>query len=370
MALPRPVLNTQVAFDATQAQTFIFTVYGSGVQITANKLIIRNQTDNSIVYEQQQTTFKFEHTVPAGTLTNGTYYNATVIVIDGNGEQSPESIPIQFYCFSAPILTLTNFPTTAIIDNASFNFEFSYTQAEGERLNSYVVNLYDSTRTRISTSGTIYVENGTPPYNGNYLFTGFENTVEYFVEVIGLTINNTTVTTGLTSFIVRYLNPSVYSQVELESHCKEGYITITSNMVLVEGNSNPSPPKFINNKELDVRATLSYVQWNQGYNINNDFTAKVWFRDARATGFQNSPKDLITFSNTNGQTITISYRKGYRSIESTALQSYVEVYVVSLSGYSYYIYSDYLDVLPSSSYYCFWLRRVNNIYQTIFEIVQ
>ena len=76
MALPRPVLNTQVAFDATQAHTFTFTVYGSGAQVTANKLTIRKQSDNSIVYQQQQTTFKFEHTLPAGSLTNGNYYNA------------------------------------------------------------------------------------------------------------------------------------------------------------------------------------------------------------------------------------------------------------------------------------------------------
>ena len=52
MALPRPVLNTQVAFDATQAHTFTFTVYGSGAQVTANKLTIRKQTDNSIVYPE------------------------------------------------------------------------------------------------------------------------------------------------------------------------------------------------------------------------------------------------------------------------------------------------------------------------------
>mgnify|MGYP004578250409 FL=1 len=362
MALPRPVLNTQVAFDATQAHTFTFTVYGSGAQITANKLTIRNQTDNSIVYQQTQTTYRFEHNLPANTLTNGNYYNATVTVKDSSGEESAESIPIQFHCYSAPKIKLTNFPVTSIIDNASFNFEFTYSQSEGERLNSYIVNLYDSTKTLISTSNTNYVEDGTPPYDGSYLFSGFENTTEYYVEITGLTINGTTVTTGLIHFTVRYLNPSIYSQIELENHCKEGYITVTSNMVLIEGVSQPDPPIYINNKEVDVRN--GWVGWKQGYNINSDFTAKLWFRGANAN------TTIIKFSNTSGQTIIVNYREGYKDIETQDKQAYIEVYVSSLINTNYYIYSDYLEILPDSSYYCFWLRRNNNIYQTFFTIVE
>lgn len=363
MALPRPVLNSQPAFDATQARTFTFTVYGAGAQITANKLIIRNQADNSIVYQGQQTTFRFEHNLPANTLTNNNYYTATIIVIDATGEESPESIPIQFRCYSAPTITLSNFPITSIIDNASFNFEFVYNQAEGERLNTYVMNLYDSTKTKISTSNTVYVENGVPPYIGSYLFNGFENTVVYYIEIIGLTVNNTVVTTGLVEFTVRYINPSIYSQIELENHCREGYITVTSNMVLIEGNSQPSPPKYINNKEVDLRGNGDYVQWNQGYSFSSDFTAKAWFRDA------NPNTTLFTFSNTSGQVITVNYCEGYKSLESENKQAYMEVYVRSMYGMDYYIYSDYLDILSSSDYYCFWLRRQNNIYQTIFQKV-
>lgn len=364
MALPRPVLNTQVAFDATQAHTFTFTVYGSGAQVTANKLTIRKQSDNSIVYQQQQTTFKFEHTLPAGSLTNGNYYNATIVVIDNNGAESAESIPIQFWCYSAPSIVMTNFPVTSIIDNASFNFEFSYNQAEGERLNSYVVNLYDSTKTLISTSGTVYVEDGAPPYDGSYLFNGFENTTEYFIEIVGLTINGTTVTTGQVRFNTRYVNPSIYSQIELENHCKDGYITVTSNMVLIEGVSQPDPPTYINDKEVDLRQNDSYVEWNQGYNIASDFTAKLWFRGA------NPNSTLIRFSNTNGQTVVVDYREGYKDQTTQDKQAYMEVYVESISGMKYYIFSDYLDILPDSSYYCFWLRRINNIYQVYFAIVE
>ena len=96
MALTRPTLLSQVAFDATQQQNFAFTVSGASAQIVANQLIIRNQKTNDIVYQEKQETFNFVHVVNAGELTNGTYYSATVSVFDAQGNQSPESIPIQF----------------------------------------------------------------------------------------------------------------------------------------------------------------------------------------------------------------------------------------------------------------------------------
>ena len=74
MALTTPILYSQVAFDATNAQTFNFGVIG-GDQVTQNRLVIINQSTGSTVYNQIQTTYSFVHTVPASTLTNGVYYN-------------------------------------------------------------------------------------------------------------------------------------------------------------------------------------------------------------------------------------------------------------------------------------------------------
>ena len=45
------------------------------------------------------------------------------------------------------------------------------------------------------------------------------------------------------------------------------------------------------------------------------------------------------------------------------MQEYIEVIVTSLSGLSYYIYSNYVDILFFEKYYIIWLTRVNNIYQ-------
>ena len=72
MALTTPILYSVNAFDATQAQVFNFNVLG-GNQVTANTLTIKNNATLSTVYSATQTTFKFEHTLPANTLTNGNY---------------------------------------------------------------------------------------------------------------------------------------------------------------------------------------------------------------------------------------------------------------------------------------------------------
>ena len=97
------------AFDATQAQVFGFNVVG-GDQVTANRLTIRDNATNTVVYQETQETFKYEHTLPANTLTNGTYYNATLATQDVAGTYSAESVPIQFYCFTQPEIEFTNIP--------------------------------------------------------------------------------------------------------------------------------------------------------------------------------------------------------------------------------------------------------------------
>lgn len=356
MALTRPTLLSQVAFDATQEQIFNFVVSGSSAQIVANQLTIRNQETNDIVYQEKQETFKYEHIVNADELTNGTYYNAVISVFDADGNESPTSIPIQFWCYSVPVLTLTNIPSTNIITNASFTFDFTYTQAQNEPLNSYTFNLFNSSQTQISTSGLQYAINGTPPFTGSYTFTGFENSTVYYIQVTATTIEGTIISTPLQQFTVEYIRPDLFTLVQLVNNCNEGYITITSNIVLIEGTSNPDPPTYIDNKEVDLTQDGSWVQWNDGFNITGNMLARAWFRNP------NPYTTLIQFSNTSGQIIKINYMLGYENIESIDLEAYIEMYVESVSGMPYYIFSNYVAPLGDTEYYTLYLTRVNNIY--------
>lgn len=357
MALTRPTLIAVPSFDATQSFTFTFTVQSGSAQIVANQLTIRRQSDNQIVYQEKQETFKYEHIVNADELINGTYYNAVVSVFDADDNQSPISIPIQFWCYTTPTIEFTNIPSNNIIENASFNFAFTYNQIEGELINSYVINLYNAFQTQIATSGIIYVQSGTPPYEGNYLFAGFEDNTTYFIQIVATTINNSVVSSNKVQFNVNYSRPDLFTLVELTNNCDEGYITLKSNIILIEGTSIPTPPTYIDNESVDLTQNGSWVEWNDGYNISGDFLARIWFRSP------NPYSQILRFSNTQGQTIIMNYMQGYENVNSNELQSYIEVYVESISGMRYYIYSNYIDILPNDSWYNVWLTRANNIYQ-------
>lgn len=356
MALTRPTLLSQVAFDATQPQTFSFVVSDSSAQIVANQLIIRNQETNDIVYQEKQETFKYEHVVNANELTNGTYYNAVISVFDAEDNESPASIPIQFWCYSTPNLTLTNIPSTNIIANSSFTFEFSYAQAQNEPINSYTFNLFNSSQVQISTSGLQYATEGTPPFTGSYTFTGFENSTVYYIQVTATTLEGTIVTTPLQQFTVEYVRPDLFTLVQLVNNCDEGYITITSNIVLIEGSSNPDPPTYIDNKEVDLTENGSWVNWDDGFNITGNMLTRAWFRKP------NPYTTLIQFSNTSGQVIKVNYMLGYENIEATDLKAYVEMYVESMTDMPYYIFSNYVEPLDDTEAYTLYLTRVNDIY--------
>lgn len=357
MALTRPTLLNQVAFDATQSQTFVFTVTGTSSQVVANQLIIRKQETNDIVYQEKQETFKYEHIVNADELTNGVYYNATLTVFDAEGNESPSSIPIQFWCYSTPVLTFTNLPMNNIISNTSFDFQFSYTQAENEALNSYVVNLFNASQVQISTSGILYADNGTPPYTGNYTFTGFENNSAYYIQVNGLTVEGTSISTVLQQFSVQYTRPDIFTLMQLNNNCDEGYITITSNIVSIEGESNPSPPTYIDDKEVDLTEEGSWVQWNDEFSITGDMLTRLWFRNP------NNYSTIMQMSNTDGQIITLKFMLGYENNSTQDMGAYVEAYIQSVQGLEYYIFSNFVTPLSDTQYYTLFLTRNNSVYQ-------
>ena len=357
VTLNRPTLINVPAFDATKEYVFEFAVQGVSAQITANKLIIREQENNSIVYEQKQETFKYLHTLVANKLTNGKYYNATITIYDKDGNESPPSIPIQFWCYSTPVIEFTNIPLNNIIQNATFNFEFKYTQAQNEKLNTYVVNLYNSFNSLISTSDVQYADDGATPFTGSYLVAGLENATVYYIEIVATTINNTIITTGKIELKVQYIRPDIFTLVELKNNCNDGYISVRSNIVLIEGESNPDPPIYIEDKEVDLTNPDHWVEWNKGYSVSGNMVARLWFRKP------NPYSQILKFSNATGQTITINYMIGYENVNSPELQSYVEAYVTSVEGLEYYVYSNFIDTLPDTEYYNVWLKRIDNIYQ-------
>lgn len=285
--LTQPILNPIVAFDATRAHAIDFVVIG-GAQVIGNRLVISNNQTGAEVYSQIQSTMKLEHIIPANTLSNGGYYNAVVYTIDSGGNESVSSIAVPFYCYSQPVLIIDNIPATETIENGTYTFSGTYLQQENEALNSYQYTLYDSNREILSQSPLIYYEANN---SLSYTFVGMSNDTSYYVELTGQTINGTHITSGLRYFTVRYLQPASFAICDLVNNCEDGYIQISSNIVAIDGHSNPDPPIYIDDKEVDLREPGSWVEWNEGFRIQNDFTMRVWGRDF------NPYQNIITLTN-------------------------------------------------------------------------
>ena len=354
MALTTPILYTVSAFDATQEQVFNFNILG-GNQAVANTLTIKNNATLSTVYSATQTTFKFEHILPANTLTNGTYYQATLTTKDAQGNISNASAPIQFYCYSQPTFEISNMPTGNIVTNSSYAFTVTYNQAQGEILNAYVFNLYSASGVLISTSNTMYNTDTSLPLNVSYLFGGFEDNASYSIEVTGVTTNGTQITTGRIPFTTSYTKPDMFSFLFLTNNCKGGYITIRSNVVGIDGIANPEPPVFIDNQEVDLRKNGSYIEWVEGYMVTGDWTLRIWGRD------YNPNSEIFRFSNTDGDIITIEY-----CADDT--NCWFEMRAKHNDWLWGYVTESSHIALPTDTEQIFcWLRRIDNLYELKIE---
>ena len=354
MALTTPILYSVNAFDAQNLFVFQFASIG-GSQVVANTLTIKNNATLAVVYSETQTTFKFEHILPANTLTNGTYYQATLTTKDAQGNESNASAPIQFYCYSQPMFEISNMPSGNVITNSSYAFTVTYNQAQGEILNAYVFNLYSASGALISTSNTMYNTDTSLPLNISYLFSGFEDNASYSIEVTGVTVNGTQITTGRISFTTAYTKPDMFSFLFLTNNCKGGYITIRSNVVGIDGIANPEPPVFIDNQEVDLRASGSYVEWIEGYTVTDDWTLRIWGRD------YNPNSEIFRFSNVNGDIITIEY-----CADDT--NCWFEMRAKHNDWLWGYVTESIHIALPTNTEQMFcWLRRIGNLYELKIE---
>lgn len=354
MALTTPILYSVSAFDATQAQTFTFAVLG-GNQVTGSTLIIKDNATLTTVYSQTQTSFRFEYTLPANTLTNGTYYQATLTTKDAAGNESSPSAPIQFYCYTQPTFVISNMPSSNVIGNSSFSFDVTYNQIQGEILNAYVFNLYSASGALISTSGTLYNTSSTLPLVLSYLFSGFEDKTAYSVEVTGATTNGTQISTGRIAFTANYVAPDTFSTLFVSNNCKGGYIAITSNVIGIDGKTSPETPTYIDNKEIDLRQSGNYVLWDEGYIINGDWTMRLWGRDFTPNA------QIVRIGNVNEDEIAINYC-------ADDAKCWFELRVIEAGDtWGYVTESEHITIPDDEEQLCCWLRRIGNIYELKIE---
>lgn len=350
MALTKPILYNIAAFDSTTEQIFTFNVIG-GDQVVKNQLTIINQDTNEIVYQEIQTTFSFRHVLAANTLINGQYYSASLITYNISNEASSPSSNIQFYCYTQPFFAFTNIPATNVITNSNYTFELTYNQQEGELLNSYTFNLYDAQMSLVATSEIQYVgEVSLLPITLSYTFNNLQDNTFYFIQATGQTIQETQIKTSLIGFSISYLEPNIFSIINLTNNCKGGYIIIQSNLIEIAATSVPSPPIYVDDDTaVDLTEEGSYVLWDNGFLLNEDFTASLWGNNF------NENSNIITMKNINNTELTINYKKDENNL------FYADLFVKE-NNVVYYLYTSSISVATGDNLQI-WFRRISGLYE-------
>lgn len=266
MSMVKPIGIAKDAFDATKEETFYFTSSG-GDQVVYNKIIIRDNSNNQIVYENQTESYSFSQVVPANTLENGKQYNFSFITYNIDSEASPSSDPLLFWCYTEPTLTL-DIRQDEEVKSSSRDFTATYNQTEGERLDFIMFILYDINKNIVAQTDELTTTDA-PPNVFIHRFSGFENDSSYYIRAVGVTIDGTELDTGFILFNVRYENPSMFNYIEVKTLCDQGYNQIRSNVKLLNGKyGGMASVQYID----DTKAVLIDP-------INKAYTKTIWWED-------------------------------------------------------------------------------------------
>jgi hypothetical protein len=345
--MAQPILYSISAFDKIKEQTFKFSY--SGNQAYKNRLVIRNNVTNAVVYDNVQTTFKLQHDLPANTLTNGIIYNACLSVIDGNNVETTLSDAILFYCFTTPTFAFTNVILNQVIENSTYTVILKYSQVENELLNEYQIILYDQTMSQVFTSGVKY-----ETINLQAVLINLEDNHQYFIQATGKTLNGMFVNTGVIPISVDYLSPITFSTISLENQSSEGNIKISANMYSILGKSNPDPATFINNESVDLKANGSWVKFDDNFLINKNFTLQCIGRNF------SDFSEILTLSNGNLK-LEIKYMKG--KFDGSTVDKVFLILRAYNSLTNYELISNYINVPNLDTWLSIWVRHIDNVYE-------
>jgi hypothetical protein len=343
----QPIFYNIPAFDATKDYDFTFS-YG-GNQPHSNKLTIKNNSTNAVVYEQTVSTMLLKHTLPANSLTNSTTaYVATIQVFDVNSVASDVSEAILFYCFLTPTWQFSNITANQIIHNSQVSPIVTYTQTQSEALDSYQITLYNSSQTEISSTDTIYYVSG----DITYTFLGLIDNNTYYLRATGETENHMLLDTGLILITVEYTGSQIYSVLTAENSAKNGYIKLSNNIISITGEAH-NTAVYIDDQKIDL--TANYVEYTSAFDISDDFILQI-----DGIGFINY-STILELSNADNDTIEILYFNEILNGQASA-KTYLVLYATS-DNMTYTTMSNLIDTPLSTDTINIWIKRLDNLYE-------
>lgn len=344
--MAKPIIETVATFDATLEHSISFTF--SAFQIAKIQGIVKNNDTGTVVYDQTQTTWQARFVIPKDTLINGVSYNIVIRCFDINNNPSDYSSAILFMCRSTPTISIGNLVSGQEISTASYELTLNYLQAQNDILNSYIVKLYNSGRSQIYSSGTIYDTTSL-----TYVISNLSNLQAYYVEVVVETVNKMTASTGLVGFTVKYIAPEMWYALELNNVPETGSIRAKSNLLILDGVSNPPSPTYVDNTKIDLTAPGTYVEYNHGFALSRDFTINY--------KLQNLQNNRVILKVSNSDTVlTLTYITA-KFNGSTITTSFVRL-TDSTNGNCYFANSNYLSNINDTANVSLFIQKINGAY--------
>lgn len=339
-----PSLRKVLPFPATENYLFKFDVSGISQQVFYNELEVKLSSDTSqVLYKEKIQEFRYQHTLPANTLTNGNQYVAVIRVYDNANTLIGESNPIFFYCLSQPNLSI---PTiiNGEVGNQTVLFQGIYNQSESELLQSYIFILYDDNQNEITRSPEIYSDSIL------YEFSELESRQKYYIELRVSTLNEMIATTGLIEFTPRYVAPRFNSSLELENLSEEASILVKCNIIRIIGIPDTEPINYIDDDLADL--TDNGIWFEEGFRLRGNFTIQMWLRDIidDSTFFK-----LIAY---DGSHLKLEYKDSKINLYKMIDDNYISQKLLGETE---------IDTINKSVFIC--IRHIDGLYDFNYEMV-
>lgn len=327
MALTKPFINTIPAFDAQNGITINLNVLGGDAIDGYNFKIYSN--DGTLIYTSSKVvvtndiqdgtirTFPITINSSMGIENNNSYMIEPITYSSQDTEHADGLVgqSTNFTCYVSPIVTLYYYGIVSNVagyyelkdgitlgtSNPNIKIQFNPNDlnsiAEPNIANIYVYGFKNGNRDILFTSNDIYnfshdittdlytIETELADFtinvdeDGNLvdgrLYDSFQ--IEYTLRTVE---NFQPILTGIFTGINCYyqtLRNSPY--LILNNLCSQGIIEINSSLTSYEGTSNPTPPIYIDNKEVDLTEDGSWVQWSKYFVLKQPYTFRLWGRN-------------------------------------------------------------------------------------------
>lgn len=355
MAVPQPSLNPISSFDATIGTTIFFNTTGGDEIIRSSRLYIYDNEDGSLICTHIYTSTNKQHVLPPNTdstiiyapgktlsdFSNEKQFRLSIQLYsgtNGTGNSSGVSFLRQLWCLDTP--TLTPDAVNSPIAVTSYNFSAVYNTEVDDtslpvknRIQRYQFILYNSANQVVQTGNTI-VGMGTQLTDTTFRisqnFTNLKDEEIYHVKIT-CTSEQGMITNAQSDYITVQIANITFNKAKVDNHCVEGYISITSNITNIEGETNITTPIEDLNGTIDLRSgtpvditsgtltrdgSTSYVAYLSG-NVNLDsntiYLLKLQTSPTKIAQLVFDPdRDMFVSNDIAGIDITLRHRNGQK----------------------------------------------------------